>query len=200
MINGNKPVGPDPDWMSKAKGAAKNSLKDGIAGPLKAPEKLTEMAKEAAHHVAELAGDAIEGARAIWSPQKGDAVQKKLDLFESKVNPKAIVENIRTAEGTEQTKLLLGFQSELDDMSLKQLDTTMDYIVTEMSDDQNLDDPLLGALAKSVMDETASRKPTFERIGGKHPWDEKFPKLPVNPNTLEKLQPKVIDRLDVVFD
>ncbi len=190
-----------------AKQAAENIQKpigkpigESVAGPMKMPEGVKEMAAEAVEHMSQMADDVVEGVKSIWSPKQAEAAQKKMNLFETKIDPKAIVEDIRTAEGGEKTKLLLGFQGQLDDMSQKQLDSTLEYIVGEMADDKNIDDPLLGALAKSVMDETASRKPKFIRIGGDHPWDKPFPKPPVNPKTLDKLEPKVLDRLNVLMD
>lgn len=193
MINNNKPVEPNSDWMKKAQEAVKNVAKEAAAGPAKLNNAAREALQGATEQLANTADSVTEGAKSLWNAHPTEALSKKMNIFGSDTNPVKLIENIRSAEGTDQAKLLLGFQKELDEMSPKQLDAAMKHIVTEMSDEQNLDDPLLGALAKSVMEESSSR-------GVKTPPQPHWPNiprpLPVNPDILQPLTPNVIKHLD----
>lgn len=195
MINGNKPVEPNPDWMNKAQESAKNVAKE-VSGPMKMPDTVKDALQDAAEHLASTADSVTEGAKALWNAHPAEAIAKKMNIFGSDTNPVKLIETIRSAEGTDQAKLLLGFQKELDEMSSKQLDAAMKHIVTEMSDEHNLDDPLLGALAKSVMEESSSRgKKTLPQPH----WPNIPRPLPVDPRTLQPLNPEVIKKLDMIM-
>jgi hypothetical protein len=192
MINGNKPVEPNPDWMNKAQESARNVAKE-VSGPMKMPETVKEALQDAAEHLANTADSVTEGAKSLWNAHPAESIAKKMNIFGSDTNPVKLIETIRSAEGTDQAKLLLGFQKELDEMSSKQLDAAMKHIVTEMSDEHNLDDPLLGALAKSVMEESSSRgKKTLPQPH----WPNIPRPLPVDPGILKPLHPNVIKQLD----
>lgn len=196
MINGNKPVGPNPDWMNKAQEAVKNVAKEVASGPAKLNDAAREALQGATGHLANTADSVAEGAKSLWNAHPAEAIAKKMNIFGSDTNPIKLIESIRSAEGNDQAKLLLGFQKELDEMSPKQLDAAMKHIVTEMSDEHNVDDPLLGALAKSVMEESSSR-------GIKtHPqphWIDQSQPLPVKPDILKPLNPGLIDSLKDVY-
>lgn len=188
MINSNKPVEPNSDWVNKAQESVKNVAKE-AAGPMKMPETV----KEALQDAANTADNITKGAKSLWNAHPAESIAKKMNIFGSDTNPVKLIENIRSAEGTDQAKLLLGFQKELDEMSSKQLDSAMKHIVTEMSDENNLDDPLLGALAKSVMEESSSRG---VKTQPQPHWPNIPRPLPIDPGILKPLHPNVIKQLD----
>lgn len=196
MIN-NKPVGPNPDWVNKAQEAVKDAAKN-ISGPAPMPEPVKESLRDVVKHAEKAADNVLEGAKALFRSEHADTIAKKMNIFGSDTNPKELVESIRNAEGTAQAKLLLGFQKELDEMSPKQLDQTMEYIVDQMADDKNLDDSLLGALAKSVMEESSSRG--VQTLPGPR-WPHLPRPLPVKPELIERTNPRIIKQLDqITFD
>ncbi len=194
MIN-NKPVGPNPDWVNKAQESVKEAAKN-ISGPMTPPESVKESLRDVAAHAEKAADSVLEGAKALFRSENTDIIAKKMNIFGSDTNPKELVENIRNAEGTAQAKLLLGFQKELDEMSPKQLDQTMEYIVDQMADDKNIDDSLLGALAKSVMEESSSRG--IKTLPGPR-WPHLPRPMPIQPHLIERTTPQVIKRLDDVM-
>jgi hypothetical protein len=66
-------------------------------------------------------------------------------------DPKGVVDDIRNAEDTNsRNKLLIGFQSKIDNMSSKDLMVTRDYIISIMEKPTNKDDELMFLLLKTV--------------------------------------------------
>lgn len=196
MINNNKPVGPNNDWMDSARQSVKDAAKK-VSGPMPMHEGVKETLRDVSEQASRTADSVIEGAKALFRSETAETISKKMNIFGSDTNPVELVENIRQAEGIDQAKLLLGFQKELEDMSSKQLDAAMKHIVTEMADEHNSDDPLLGALAKSVMQESSSRG--VKTLPQPH-WPMPRP-LPISPEVMPFTDKNVLKKLDgIMFD
>ena len=76
-------------------------------------------------------------------------------------DPKKIIDGLRKASGPERLEGLMSFQSNIDQMSEKELKTAQNYLVDVMASPHNSDDELLGSLLKAVNNELNSRHENF---------------------------------------
>ncbi|GIW21957.1 MAG: hypothetical protein KatS3mg068_0964 [Candidatus Sericytochromatia bacterium] len=96
----------------------------------------------------------------IENHSKYGKAEKFVDIFSEPIKqfPAGFIESIRNAEGVERDEKLLNFKQKIDNMSEKDLKAVRDYLVKEMANPKNNDDPLLGALLNQVNMELDSRR------------------------------------------
>jgi len=121
--------------------------------------KLQQIAKEVSKEGNVVNELPKKGKDTIESNLKCGKAEKCVEFFEpAKSFPAGFVESIRNSEGINRDEKLINFQKKIDNMPEKDLKVLRDYLVKEMANPKNDDDPLLGALLNAVNRELDSRE------------------------------------------